>query len=145
MAKTQTTTKTGDAAVDGLLAGLGAGVLMAIVIVLSGLFTGAGIPETLAMFTPLGPSSPLVGTFSHLAVSAIYGAIFGVLYTSLRGRLASWIGGALYGMLLFLIARMALLPGTGSALEAIPPTILTAAHLVYGLALGLLLGRQGGA
>jgi hypothetical protein len=145
MAKTQTTTKTGDAAVDGLLAGLGAGVLMAIVIVLRGLFTGAGIPETLAMFTPLGPSSPLVGAFSHLAVSAIYGAIFGVLYTSLRGRLAGWIGGALYGMLLFLIARMALLSGTGSALEAIPPTILTAAHLVYGLALGLLLGRQGGA
>ncbi len=144
MAKSQSTTKIGDAAVDGLLAGLGAGVLMALVLALSGLFGGAGIAGTLALFTPFGSPGPLAGAISHLAVSAIYGAVFGVLYAPLRGRLPAWVAGSGYGVLLYLVARLALLPGTGSALIAIPPAIFLAAHLLYGLGLGFLISRKGG-
>jgi hypothetical protein len=142
MAKSQTTTKTGETAVDGLLAGIGAGLAMALYLVLTGLFGGAGIPETLSRFAPFGDSSALAGLLSHLAVSAIYGTLCGVMFTTFRRRLPAWIAGVFYGLLLYLVARLVLLPGTDSPLSALSAFNFAAAHLVFGLVLGLLVGGK---
>ncbi|MFZ1552319.1 MAG: hypothetical protein WAV53_13065, partial [Anaerolineae bacterium] len=95
----------GDAAVDGLLAGAAGGVAMAAVLVASGLLAGAGPASTLARFSPAGSASPLTGGLIHLAVSAVYGLLFGVIYRLVRrgrlaGRPAGVILGLAYGLLL---------------------------------------------
>ena len=100
----------GDAAVDGLLAGAAGGVAMAAVLVASGLLAGAGPASTLAHFSPAGSASPLTGGLIHLAVSAVYGLLFGVIYRLVRrGRLAGWpagvILGMVYGAVLALVAQ----------------------------------------
>jgi hypothetical protein len=139
----------GDAAVDGLFCGLGAGLLMGAYLVLAGLLAGEGPGVTLARFSVAGPVSPLTGLITHLAVSAVYGMFFGVLVglisRSLPGggarRLPGWLAGLLYGGALYAIAQLVILPETNSALLEIPPLHFLAAHLLFGLLLGSLLGR----
>ncbi|MDQ1300430.1 MAG: hypothetical protein QG637_347 [Chloroflexota bacterium] len=138
-----------DAAVDGLLAGAGGGIAMAAVLVASGLLAGAGPASTLARFDPsgAGSASPLAGGLIHLAVSAVYGLLFGVIYR-LAGR--SWLAGRAAGALLGLMFGLALLlaaPGlaatsAGAALRGIPMLHFAAAHLVYGAVTGWLVARS---
>lgn len=73
---------TGDYAVDGLFAGFWAGAAMAIFLALVGLVDGRPPLETIAYFDPTAAGSWLTGAFSHLAVSAIYGLVFGLLLDS---------------------------------------------------------------
>ena len=68
----------GDAAIDGLFGGLLAGVVMAVFLVVAGLAVGDSPGEVLARFAPGGAQSPLGGLIAHLAVSGIYGALFGL-------------------------------------------------------------------
>ena len=118
--------KASDAVVDGLfrgvLAGLGMGVYLAI-------------------------GQPLVGLLAHLAVSGIYGALFGLLSLLVlrRAGLPGWTPlalGGVYGLLLFAVAWFALLPGVDSPLLGIPPLHFGLGHLLYGLALGWLVRRS---
>jgi hypothetical protein len=44
----------------------------------------------------------------------------------------------LYGLLLFALAELFLLPGTGSPLQAIPAANFALAHIVFGLVLGMI-------
>jgi hypothetical protein len=54
-----------------------------------------------------------------------------------------WIGlGAAYGLLIFGIAEAVILPRAASALRDLPPPAFAAAHLVYGLVLGAIVGRK---
>ena len=85
--------------------------------------------------------NPVTGALSHLAVSSIYGALFGVLSLPLGKRVPLWLAGVAYGLVLYVIARVAILPGTGSPLLEIPSLIFAAAHLFYGGVLGWLQGR----
>ena len=62
-------TTTGDTAVDGLLAGGMAGVLMAVYLTVAGLTWGDGISATLGRFDPGGTASPVVGAFTDVALS----------------------------------------------------------------------------
>ena len=81
----------GDAAVDGLLAGAAAGVAMATYLVVIGLVAGEEPTVVLARFDPsgAGAAAPLIGGVMHLAVSAVYGLLFGLIYRLTgRGRLA---------------------------------------------------------
>lgn len=134
-------TTTGDAAVDGLLAGGLAGVLMAVYLTVAGLTWGDGINVTLGRFDPGGTANPVAGVLSHLAVSGVYGALFGIgwrLVVRLWRRLLAhaWLGGLAFGLALWGLAAVFLLPGAASALRAISPLHFTIAHIVYGLALG---------
>jgi hypothetical protein len=136
-------TTAGDAAVDGLLAGGMAGVLMAVYLTVAGLTWGDGIGATLGRFDPGGTANPVVGVIAHLAVSGVYGALFGVGWRlASRARLwprllaYAWPGGLAYGLALWGLAAAVFLPGAASALRAIPPLHFTVAHIVYGLALG---------
>jgi hypothetical protein len=139
----------GDAAVDGLLAGAAAGVAMAACLVVIGLLAGEGPAVVLARFDPSGAraASPLIGAVMHLAVSAVYGLLFGLIYRLIgRGRLVGRAAGALmglvYGLALFLLAQGLAATPAGAALREIPTLHFAVAHLVYGLVLGWLVGRS---
>ena len=144
---TKTSISYGDTAVDGLLGGALSGGLMAIYLIITGLIGGDGVGDTMARFTPPGNSSPLVGTVAHLAVSALYGVIF-ALALAIIGRIwpntskLSWLLGAIYGLTLWLAAEFIILPAVDSPLQMMQPVHFALAHLVYGLTLGLIVGRS---
>jgi hypothetical protein len=138
----------GDAAINGLLSGVLAGLAMAAYLVLSGLVSGVDPLIMLTQFAPDPKSGALLGLLAHLAVSGIYGALFGMGYVALLRRKnyspSTWLQaviGAAYGLLLLLAAWLVLLPATGSQMQEIPLIHLVIGHLVYGALLGLLVYR----
>lgn len=136
----------GDAAVDGLLAGMAAGVVMGVALVLMELPDDVGQLQTLGRFDPAGGSA-VAGGLLHLAVSGIYGVIFAVGNRWLTGwwaraRNYEWAIGTGFGLAIWLAAQFTFLPGLDSALAATPPHSFAVAHLVYGGMLGYLIGRQ---
>ena len=138
----------GDVAVDGLLAGMAAGVAMAAGLVLAGLLGGEGPAATLGRFDPGANGSPAVGALMHLAVAGFYGVLFALIVQALSGRRSLgakrtlYLLGVAYGVLLWLAARYVVLPGLNQALGDIATPSFLAAHILYGLALGYLLGRH---
>lgn len=139
----------GDAAVNGLLAGAGGGIAMAAALVIAGMLTGVGPASTLAHFDPAGAdaASPLTGALIHLAVSAVYGLLFGVLCRWVgrgrwAGRATAMILGLAYGLLLWLMAQGLIATSAGAALREMPALHFAVAHLVYGIVTGWLIARQ---
>jgi hypothetical protein len=143
---TQQTMSMGETAVDGLLAGLVGGVLMALFLAAAGWLAGTPPLTTLAYFDPAQAGSWLTGLLAHLAVSAIYGVLFGLLLggvglirpSALRWRLLLGMG---YGLLLWVLAMGLVLTAVGAPLAQMPAWQFGLAHLVYGLALGLWLQK----
>ena len=140
----------GDAAVDGLLSGVGAGLLMAALLLAAGWIGGRGWQTVLQQFDPGASPSALTGAVTHLAVSGVYGILFATLWRSLSKvwrRLPAWLAGAVYGLLLWLLAATVTAARAnlgGSWLQGIPPAQLAAAHITYGLSLGWLMSRLQG-
>ncbi|MBI4790321.1 MAG: hypothetical protein HY782_25085 [Chloroflexi bacterium] len=133
----------GDAAVDGLLNGVLAGLAMGLYLAASALLWGDAPATVLARFDPSAQPSPVVGTLLHLAVSGVYGALFGIIWEFAgrsRVNVRAWMGGLAYGLLLLAIAATAITSGA-TWLKAIPFIHVTVAHIIYGLALGYLTGR----
>jgi hypothetical protein len=143
----QTKSGWGDAAVDGLICGVAAGLLMAIFLLVAGWLGGRGLADVLRQFDPGAVPAPLTGAITHLAVSGVYGILFGSLWRPLGRAWASlpaWLLGLAYGVLLWLLAASitAARAGLGAGwLQGIPAAQLAAAHLIYGLALGGLVQR----
>jgi hypothetical protein len=136
----------GDAAVDGLLNGVVAGVVMAIYLMISGVLTGAGLAATLSAFDLGQGVSPVRGALIHLAVAAIYGMVFSLIYRLIgRGRSIGRGGNVLiglaYGLLLWLITQIAFAAGINVVLSSLPAVHFAAAHLAYGALLGWLASR----
>lgn len=137
----------GDTAVDGLLAGIGAGLVMALFLLLIGLVNGDLATAVFGRFDPGQNQQWLTGLVIHLAVSSIYGIVFGLLYLVLIrirpswARL-SWLLGLAYGLLLYGVVQTALAMGIDSGLVQFTAVILLLAHAIYGLVLGILLGRK---
>lgn len=139
----------GDTAIDGLFGGVLAGITMALFLVGVGLTAGDGPGEVLVRFAPGGAQSPLSGLIAHLAVSGIYGALFGSGW-QLAGRgwissASAWIAGlsgGLYGLALLLLAQATLLPAAGAALKEFAPLHFSLAHLTFGVVLGVLTNRS---
>jgi len=139
----------GDATVTGLLAGIAAGIAMAAYLVLIGLLVGVGPTRMLARFDPpgAGAASPLAGTLIHLAMSAVYGLLFGVIYwlvgrRRLAGRAGGIVLGLAYGLILLLVAQALIATSAGAPLRQIGPIHFAVAHLIYGAVLGWLVGRK---
>ncbi len=141
MTQTKRNSKSGDAAVDGLLGGLAGGVAMALFLVITGLIGGEGAADILGRFAPSGGADPLVGALAHLAVSAIYGAVFGVLTIPFRGRVPGWLAGLVYGLALYGVTQI-IISGAGAALRGFAPVNFALAHVIYGLVLGWRVGRN---
>lgn len=140
--------KASDVIVDGLFKGVVAGLVMGVYLGLAGFIYGESPLSVLGRFDPAGDGQPLVGLLAHLAVSAIYGAMFGLisLTVSRLFRMPAWLPvalGAAYGLLLVAVAWFVLLPGMGSPLLGIPLLHFSLGHLVYGLVLGWLAVRAG--
>jgi hypothetical protein len=143
MAKTSSVHKihasAGDAAVSGLFNGLLAGACMAGYLVIAGLLLGQGA-SFMGYFAAGSAVSPILGTISHLAVSAIYGIIFSLILHWLRAAqthlLPGWTKGLAFALLLWLVAVLFVLPGPGVLLRTIPAVHFLMAHIVYGLMLG---------
>ncbi len=137
----------GDTAVDGLIAGMVAGVGMVIYLVIAGLLSGKGLTEMLRLFDPAQADNGLTGTLVHLAVSGIYGVIFALMMRGL-GQVrpsvlrVSGLAGLVYGLLLFALARGVLLTAVDSPLLRVTPLHFAIAHVVYGLVLGYWLGKK---
>jgi hypothetical protein len=136
----------GDAAVDGLLNGAIAGVVMGIYLLLFGMLTGAGLAATLNAFDLGQGTSPVRGALIHLAVAAIYGMVFSLIYRLIGrrrpiGRGRTIFSGVTFSLLLWLITQIAFAAGINVALSSLPAVHLAVAHLVYGATLGWLAGR----
>lgn len=133
-------TTVGDAAVDGLLAGIAAGIVMAVYVVIVSLL-GEGV-AVLNRFDPNG-ASPVVGTLMHLAVAGVYGAVFGIVSKWLRRfNLPAWLSGLAFGLVLFTVAVTIILPSSRSALAGIPTLHFAIAHVIYGLVTGIIVGQS---
>ncbi|MBK8986600.1 MAG: hypothetical protein IPM39_11045 [Chloroflexi bacterium] len=137
----------GDTAVDGLLAGLVGGGVMALFLLTAGWLTGTPPQITLAYFDPAQAGSWLTGLLAHLAVSAIYGVVFGLLL-GMVGRIRpslvrwGWLMGLGYGLLLWLLGLGVVLTAVGAPLAQISPGQFALAHLIYGLVLGFWFGKN---
>jgi hypothetical protein len=137
-------TSLGDVAVDGLLGGLGAGIIMLLFLIITEFLGGVGPVTVLARFDLGSTASPLTGALTHLAVAGVYGLGFGILWAlTAVDRLPAGLTGTIYGFALFILAETVMLPGTHSALLAIPIWSFALAHLVYGAMLGWLVQRTG--
>lgn len=137
----------GDTAVDGLLAGIGAGLVMALFLLVAGLVGRETPANVLGRFDLMQANSALSGLLTHLAVSAIYGLIFGLLLGAvlrLRPSLLrfGWLAGVLFGLALWLLARGAFFAGVDSGLAQFTAVNLLLAHGLYGLLLGVILSRK---
>jgi hypothetical protein len=141
-------TSVGDVAVDGLLGGLGAGIVMLLFLLVAEVLRGVGPATVLARFDLGSTASPLTGALTHLAVAGVYGLVFGTAWalTALTkvtsvNKLPAVLTGAVYGCALFVLAETVMLPETHSALLAIPILSFALAHVVYGATLGWFVGQ----
>ncbi len=151
MSKTNTykETRVGDEAVEGLLSGILAGLVMAGGVVVLEMLGGVPPLNVLGYFDATQGASPWLGLFTHVAVSGMYGVVFGMLALGLAKRFgtrmsfALWLGaGALYGMLIFGIAEWVILPRSDSPLREMPLWSFALAHLFYGAVLAALWVRH---
>lgn len=132
--------KLSDLVLDGLFGGLAGGAAMAVYLVVWGIAVGQSAGGVLRLFSPGGQETLLGGTLTHLAVAAVYGIGFGALWWAFgrvrRVAVPGWLAGALYGMLLLIVAKLVVLPAGGTALAEIPTLHFALAHLLYGAVLG---------
>jgi len=134
-------------AVDGVIYGVVAGVAMFSSLMALATLSGEAPGVILARFSGGGITSPLLGIFGHLGMSAIYGVLFGVLIWPLLTRFSSRkisgvLGGILYAGILVFLAQFAILPGTNSPLSQFPFWQWALGHGIYGLVLGGLFVRN---
>jgi hypothetical protein len=132
----------GDMAVDGLLGGLGGGAAMALYLVLVSLIGGQGAVALLDRFV-LSGGTPLMLLMLQLALAAVYGIVFAMLWWLIVGRIRlPLLGSAVgYGFVLWLIVMLWVLPREGTPLEFGAVLHILIAHLLYGLLLGIALRR----
>lgn len=135
--------KSSDCAIDGLGYGFLAGLAMMTALIGFGLLQGYSPVEVLARFAPpLAARGAQSAGLAHLAVSAVYGAIFGLVWPQLaHRRLPGWLAGLVFGSLLLVVARFLQTAMLDEALD-LPFLQLLVAHLLYGGSLGWLFGRS---
>jgi hypothetical protein len=137
----------------GALAGLAGGLAMAIVAALLSASMGQDIwheskriaaivygPAALAAAGfDLGPV--LVGSLLHLVVSAVLGAIFGIVTRRWLGLTSDFgtpvLAGLIYGMLVWLVAYFVVLPLLNPALLEVYAPAFIIQHVAYGIVTGL--------
>jgi hypothetical protein len=146
------TVRLADSVVDGLVAGFGAGVVMAVFLLgVEWALLGTAPGVVLARFDPSPQPSVVTGLFLHAGVSAVYGLLFGALWRFVPRqaaiRQAGWLRvglGLLYGSAIFLVALLTLSRGGDQAMFGFTPLVFGLAHLLYGACLALIMGRMQG-
>ena len=139
--------KLSDVILDGLFGGLAGGVVMGVYLVLWGWMAGRSPETVLGLFDPGQSGVATAGALTHLAVSAVYGIFFGLLWWTLRWSLhlavPSSLTGIAYGLALLSVAKAVILPLSGTPLAEIPTLHFALAHMMYGAVLGWVCERTG--
>lgn len=132
----------GEVAVDGLLRGILAGIVMMALLIVLGWREGLVPSEVIEAFGTRTPSNVVNGLFSHIAISAIYGILWAFLLNAGLNKLKAprWLIGMGYGLLLYGITRLL---GPLSGLAVLNPVSLAVANIVYGAVLGLVSRGRG--
>ena len=138
-----------DAVVDGLIAGLEAGLVMVVfLIAVEWASTGDGAGLTLARFDPGNHPAPLTGLIVHLAVSGVYGLVFGFIGWLLNQRVSLLLGsglsilyGGLYGTAIFLLPWLTFSAKVGQSFLGFSPLVFWLAHVLYGSSLAVIVAR----
>lgn len=138
----------------GLLAGLGGGLAMSLVAALISLSLGSDIwleakqiaalvYGSAATAQPGFVAGPIVvGTLLHFAMSALLGALFGIVTRRILRLTSDFatpvLAGLIYGMLIWLIEYFLILPALNpTLLETYAPSFIIQ-HIVYGAVTGFL-------
>ncbi len=142
-------------ALRGARNGLVAGVVMAMVMMMLGLFDKGffAAPSSIWAFWA-GPSvyapttvslSFVIGAMGHMMNSAIFGLIFAGLFSrAARSRLGLIIAGAIYGLVIFGIMWYGVVPAIDPVMLKLNATVFAFAHFMWGVALGLLAPQAAG-
>jgi uncharacterized membrane protein YagU involved in acid resistance len=112
----------------GIVAGLAGGI------VFGALMAMMGMMPMIAML--LGSSSAAVGWLVHLVISAFYGALFALIVPTTLGVGALLGAGAVYGIVLWLIGPLLIMPamlGMGLFMFTTTTMMSLVGHLLYGL------------
>lgn len=136
----------GDSAVDGLVGGFVAGVVMGIYLMVVGLLSRMSTWYLMDTLVPLNNNNLLYKILLHLAISMIYGAVYGAAISVIRrisaSRFRNWflvVFAVLYGLVLFVFARVVLFLVLDQAFFSQNLLFhLLFAHILYSLVLGLL-------
>jgi hypothetical protein len=135
-----------DVAVEGLLAGFLAGGVMAMMLLVAGLVSGQTAPTVLSKLAGTGHESALTGAVTHLAVTGVYGALFGVICHWIPAcnerRLPHWLIGLLYGLGLWLVGLGLTHGGIDTTVPMVASPLLAVGYLAYGVSLGWLFRRS---
>lgn len=137
--------KRSDVTLDGLFGGLAGGAMMVVYLVLWGWMGGEPPQTVLGLFDPNQLGVPLTGLLTHLAISAVYGILFGLIWWALHRvlafRVTAWLAGVAYGLALLTVAKAVILPLSGTPLAEIPTLHFALAHMLYGAVLGFVCER----
>ena len=125
---------------NGIFNGLLAGVMMALYMALAGLVVGGSNWAFMGYLDITHSGVPGQVILTHLAISAAYGVIYGLVRRLTRldqqNLLPRWLAGVTYGLLLWTISIAWILPKDHFVLSPLPAGYLLFAHLIYGLVLG---------
>lgn len=137
----------GEVAVDGLTGGILAGIAMALLLILAGLVSDRAPAVTLGYFNPAQDGNWLYGLFAHLAVSAVYGTLFGLVIYGLKQVRPTllkhtWLLGVVYGLLLYLAAIGLIFRAVDAPVMQVGTWQFGMAHLIYGIVLGFWLAKR---
>lgn len=138
------------AAKGGVLAGLFAGLVFLIVMLLMNLVTGQSVWVSVkfaalpflgveGVMEPRFEVGPVVlGIVSHFAVSAAWGLTFGLLFYDF-GRMATVVAGAFWGLFAWLVMHYLVqqLIGGGRVAGMVPKQAAFLEHVLFGISIGL--------
>jgi len=128
----QTTTTA--AVKNGVIAGLGGGLIFGIMMAMMGMLPMVGML--------VGQESSIVGFIVHMAISAFFGAVFGLLAARyLQGWTQTLIAGVVYGIIVWVIGALVMMPlllGMNEMVLQIGQAqwMSLAGHIIFGLVTG---------
>ena len=135
--------------VPGGIAGLIAGVVMAMWAMIVAAVMGAGLlapPQMIAepFFGPfqMGTFNAVafvVGLVVHMMFSIAFGIIFALIWQGIaQGGIVAVIGGMMYGLIIWVVMSYVVAPVVGSHIaQEMPLWAWVVAHLMFGMVLGL--------
>lgn len=129
-----------DPAIDGLLPGITGGIVFAAYLLLIGALAGQGPGQVFSRFGAEA-ISPGLGALNHLGVSAVYGALFGFIWSLTKKRILWAPLGLAYGLVVYAISALLILPALGSPLLETSMLHWAVAHGIYGLVLAWTMDR----
>ena len=130
----------------GIVAGVIAGMAMAMFIMIVTLAGGMGLFATPEMIGQTflkgqtGFASIVLGLMGHMMNSAVFGVIWALLWRAVaKTGAVAILGGLIYGLAIWLVMTYGVAPALGSAVPGpISPIAWVMGHMMFGFVLGLL-------